>query len=214
LSNNKSRDPLLYIQQPHFTFPKANMQQTYLAKKEEAETKRSTASPLAEVETKTQTRSEPERNHKSPSRGPEAKVKKVEGSKIAELGLEREEESIVTKAESVKQELNPAVVQEVIDQYHEENPNEGKAPTSKQHSYSFKRVKSFKEMSTTEKLNYLVHFPKLLPPVPCIFVTGNSSVRGFLVNRTEDFIEIKQFNEKILYIPIEKLTDIKMIGIQ
>ena len=184
-----------------------------MVKKEAAETKRSTAIPLAEVETKTQTRSESERNHKSSSRGPEAKVKKVEGSKIAELDIEREE-PVATKAELVKQELNPAVVQEVIDQYHEENPNEGKAPTSKQHSYSFKRVKSFKEMSTTEKLNYLVHFPKLLPPVPCIFVTGNSSVRGFLVNRTEDSVEVKQFNEKILHIPIEKITDIKLIGIQ
>ena len=69
-------------------------------------------------------------------------------------------------------------------------------------------------MSTTEKLNYLVHFPKLLPPVPCIFVTDNSSVRGFLVERTEDSVKVKQFNEKILHIPIEKLTDVKMIGIQ
>ena len=61
MSNNKSRDPLLYIQQPHFSFPKADMQQTYLAKKEVAEAKRSTSViPLAEVESKTQTRSEPQ----------------------------------------------------------------------------------------------------------------------------------------------------------
>lgn len=215
LSNNKSRDPLLYIQQPHFTFPKADMQQTYLVKKEEAETKKSTPIPLAEVENKaqTQTKSEHERNHKSSSRGQEVKVKRVEGNKIAELNLEREE-SVVGKDETFKQELNPAVVQEVIDQYHEKKPTEDKDRASKQHSYSFKRVKSFKEMSTTEKLNYLVHFPKLLPPVPCIFVTANSSVRGFLVNRTEDSVEVKQFNEKILQIPLEKLTDVKMIGIQ
>ncbi|MCQ6274290.1 hypothetical protein JMM81_04775 [Bacillus sp. V3B] len=214
MSNNKSRDPLLYIQQPNFTFPKANMQQTYLVKKEE-ETKKSTPTPLSDVENKTQIRSESERSHKSSSRGQEAKVKKGEGNKIAELNPEREERAD-SQADESKQELNSTVVQEVIDQYHEKEQKEDKASANKQkqHSYSFKRVKSFKEMSTTEKLNYLVHFPKLLPPVPCIFITGNSSVRGFLMNRTEESVEIKQFNETIMHIPIENLTDVKMIGLQ
>ncbi len=50
-------------------------------------------------------------------------------------------------------------------------------------------------MNTIERLNYLVHFPKLLPPVPCVFVTKSRSVKGFLVKKTEDSIEIKQFND-------------------
>jgi hypothetical protein len=215
LSNNKSRDPLLYIHQPDLKFPKANMQQTYLVKKEETETQKPEPSSVAEteVENKKQTQPEQERNHKSSSRGQETKAKKGEGNKIAELNF-AEEEHIASKDESSKQELNPTVVQDVIDQYHEKDSKEEKAQANKQHSYSFKRVKSFKEMSTTEKLNYLVHFPKLLPPVPCIFITGNRSVKGFLVSKTEDSIEVKQFNEKIIQILIEHLTDVKMIGIQ
>ena len=75
-------------------------------------------------------------------------------------------------------------------------------------------MKSFKEMNTIERLNYLVHFPKLLPPVPCVFVTKSRSVKGFLVKQTEDSIEIKQFNDQMMQISLRELIEVKMIGLK
>ena len=52
MSVNKSREPLLYIQQPDFEFPKAEMQHTYVVRKAEFESENAVLKPLAEKEIK------------------------------------------------------------------------------------------------------------------------------------------------------------------
>ncbi len=48
MSVNKSREPLLYIQQPDLAFPKAEMQHTYVVRKAEFESGNAVLKPLAE----------------------------------------------------------------------------------------------------------------------------------------------------------------------
>ncbi len=79
---------------------------------------------------------------------------------------------------------------------------------------SFQRLKSFKEMNILEKLDYLIDFPKQLSPVSCIFETADDSIRGFLVKKTEESIEILKQDSKFLSIDIESLKEVKMIGIR
>ena len=52
MSVNKSREPLLYIQQPELAFPKAEMQHTYVVRKAVLESENTVLEPLAENESK------------------------------------------------------------------------------------------------------------------------------------------------------------------
>lgn len=216
MSKNKSRDPLLYIQQPELAFPKAEMQQSYIVKKAELEQENLALIPIPDTEDKTQ--KESEHNHNSSQvrdRGTEKEVKETKEVSSSKSVIDKGEKT-ANKGDSKKEDLTPEAIQEAINQYNKQSQKEDRPSNStrKQQSYSFKRVKSFKEMNTVERLNYLEHFPKLLPPVPCVFVTSNSSTKGYLVNKMEDSIEIKQFNDKKMQIPIEQLTEVKMIGLK
>ena len=42
---------------------------------------------------------------------------------------------------------------------------------------SFKRLKSFKEMDISERVDYLINYPSVLPPVPCLFLTSEKSLQ-------------------------------------
>ncbi|WP_071393929.1 CotO family spore coat protein [Bacillus tuaregi] len=212
MPEKQSRDPLLYIHQPDFVYPKANMQQTYIVNMTKHKSEKSTIAQIPELETEEVSTTK----HTAELQESEAE-KAIEEQQRVRIAEQKSKKTVDADKKQQKQELDRKEVQDVINQYHHQKQDKD-SPSSKtkgkQHSYSFKRVKSFKEMNTVEKLNYLEHFPKLLPPVPCIFVTGSSSVRGFLMNKTEDSVEIKQFNEKILQIPIEQITDVKMLGLQ
>ncbi|WP_428911400.1 CotO family spore coat protein [Niallia sp. Krafla_26] len=200
MSKNQSRDPLLYIMQPTLTFPKANMQEKYIV-------------------TKTI-----EKQEEKPLLNEQAKEKF--DSQIVEEPLPTSETELIEqekinnkKKDSPKRKLQTEDVQEIIGQYHQEQSivEEEKTPSTQKRnkqSYSFKRVKSFKDMNIHEKLNYLVNFPKQLPPVPCIFVSNTSSIKGFLQFVTDDMIEIKQFNNKIVKLNLDELTDIRLIGLK
>lgn len=208
----QSRDPLLYIQQPDLAYPKVDMQQTYIVKMSKQKREKSTIASFPELDTQTESFT----NQTAELQEYEAE-KAVEEKKQVKTTEQQPKQDVSSDKKPQKQELDRKAVQEVINQYHnqsQEKDDPSGSAKGKQHSYSFKRVKSFKEMNIIEKLNYLDHFPKLLPPVPCIFATGSSSARGFLLNKSEDSIEIKLFNDKIMDIPIEQITDVKMLGLQ
>jgi hypothetical protein len=212
MSVNKSREPLLYIQQPNFEFPKAEKQHTYVVRKAEFESENAVLKPLAEKEIKSNKTLESNHNiqtqdHTVQSNQEETKEKSL-SNKVMDEG------ELHSKIQT--EEIPSSVIQDAIHQYHKQGPNEvpSSNPTRKKQSYSFNRVKSFKEMNTIERLNYLVHFPKLLPPVPCVFVTKSRSVKGFLVKQTEDSIEIKQFNDQMMQISLRELIEVKMIGLK
>jgi len=206
MSSKQSRDPLLYIMQPTIRFPKATMQETFVVARNSQEDKK----PLLNEEAKKKFDSELD----SPTTNPAEAIAENKGNTVT---LDKEKK-VRKKVAAGKKNLESDEVQEIIHHYHQDQTYQEETPATKpeanQHSYSFKRVKSFREMNIMEKLNYLELFPKQLPPVPCIFMTKSSSIKGFLVQLSEDVIEIKQFNDKKVELLINEITDIKMIGLK
>ncbi|PGV48037.1 CotO family spore coat protein [Bacillus sp. AFS037270] len=86
-------------------------------------------------------------------------------------------------------------------------------PKGKQRSF-LKRVKPFKEMELLERLDYLINFPKVLPPVPCVFYTARGNFQGYLTEYTDQDVTIRFHNQTSKTIPLEQLTNVIMIGIQ
>jgi Spore coat protein CotO len=131
------------------------------------------------------------------------------------------ESAAVDKAETLKEEKKEverkiaSLVerQEVMEKY--ENKQEvSENPFTKEKKSSFKRLKSFKEMNLMERLDYLEHFPKQLPPVACIFEGNNLNVKGFLVRKTDSIVEIKKFDNTVEQVSISDLRFVKMVGLR
>ncbi|WML38811.1 CotO family spore coat protein [Neobacillus sp. OS1-2] len=79
---------------------------------------------------------------------------------------------------------------------------------------SLKRVKPFKEMELTERLDYLINFPKVLPPVPCNFYTVEGNYQGYLAEYNQHQVTITFHDQTSKTLPIEELKDVMMIGIK
>jgi hypothetical protein len=84
----------------------------------------------------------------------------------------------------------------------------------KQHRHSFSKVKSFKEMNVSERLDYLMNFPKSLPPVPCVFFTEEKNYQGYLISYKENEVTIQIPNQASITIPADEITNVIMIGIK
>ncbi|MBY0121001.1 CotO family spore coat protein [Bacillus sp. S/N-304-OC-R1] len=181
---SKQKEPFFYILQPKINFPEANMQETFSFKKEnQKELNSSSIDSLGE------------------------NINLEENRKLPEGQPDKQNEELTLDAEEAT---------EVIINYQNEsteNNKDSKEQANRKHSSSFNRVKSFKEMNTIERLDYLVHFPKQLPPVPCIFDTENKSVRGTLIGKMDELIEIKLFNGETVELHIETIKEVKMIGL-
>lgn len=204
MSTKPSRDPLLYIMQPAIQYPKANMQEKFVVTNK---IDKEQDIPLLNDDAKNKFDSQP---------GAETinQINEETENKMAPV----KEKKVSKKGNSTyKKDLISNEVQDIIHKYHLEQSDQGEIEdksTKKQAMYSFNRIKGFKEMTILEKLNYLENFPKQLPPVPCIFMTKNSSIKGFLQKVMEEMIEIKQFNDKNIEQNINDLTDIRMIGLK
>jgi hypothetical protein len=79
---------------------------------------------------------------------------------------------------------------------------------------SFNRVKSFKELNIKERLEYLINFPKVLPPVPCVFYTADQNYQGYLIEYIEDQITIEFHDKNTKVLSVNELQDVIMIGIK
>ncbi|KRG10873.1 hypothetical protein ACA29_19665 [Lederbergia galactosidilytica] len=71
--------------------------------------------------------------------------------------------------------------------------------------------KAFKEMSISEKLQYLLQVPRSQPPFPCEFIKEDERIRGILESKKGDNIQVKTFNGDVLTIAIEDLQAIRII---
>jgi hypothetical protein len=91
--------------------------------------------------------------------------------------------------------------------------NQQEVHEEKKHS-SFKRVKSFKEMGIKERLDYLFNFPKVLPPVPCVFYTKEKNLQGYLSDYQDELVTIKFHDQTTKTIAVQDLKNIIMIGIK
>jgi hypothetical protein len=97
-------------------------------------------------------------------------------------------------------------VQTASETLENEEEHKAKAP--------FKRVKPFKEMDVKERLDYLINFPKVLPPVPCVFFTAEKNYQGYLTAYADNQITIQFHDQTSKDIPLDELKDIIMIGIK
>lgn len=79
---------------------------------------------------------------------------------------------------------------------------------------SFNKVKPFKEMGLIERLEYLNNFPKVLPPVSCIFYTIKGNFQGILSNYENDQLTIRLPNQTTKLIPLAELTNVVMMGLK
>ena len=84
----------------------------------------------------------------------------------------------------------------------------------KTHRGSFNRVKPFKEMDLNERLDYLINFPKVLPPVPCVFYTAEKNYQGYLTEYDQDQVTIQFHDQTVKTFPLGELRDVIMIGIK
>ncbi|MBP3040126.1 hypothetical protein J9303_11570 [Bacillaceae bacterium Marseille-Q3522] len=105
-------------------------------------------------------------------------------------------------------------VQQMIEDYHNTHHETAEAPAPKnaKRSFGLKRLKSFKEMDILERILYLLHFPDQLPPVPCLIVTAETSLRGYIEKEENGTVEVKRLDGGKEKLEIEKIKDVKMIG--
>lgn len=222
----RKREPLLYIQQPGFQTPKVSMQETYSAKKaEERKQKLLEEQSLKQqvVEQSIKEKSEKKQDIIESSKK-EKKKKRFFLEGLGEPGFfgATLKEDVVTEGTSGKLQ-EPAVqssqeVRNIIEQYEEETREESSKEietnqSARRQEYSIKRVKSFREMNTMERLHYLINFPRQLPPVPCIFQTEEAVVKGFLMSKTDQEIEVKLMDKSKLTIKLANLKEVRMLGL-
>lgn len=191
MTKRKEKEPLFYIQQPTFQFPSIKMQETYSSKR-------------AESLKKAQMNESIEMNIKQEEG--EEKVSSTKDPKEAQ-------EDNMNKTNLIQQEKVQDTLEEFETDRRKKEENTAFAFRTERKP-SFQRVKSFKEMSIMEKLKYLMEFPKQLPPVPCLFIANGNTVKGFLNDQLNEFIEIRLLNGKTMKISLEELEDIKMIGLR
>jgi hypothetical protein len=181
----RTKEPMLYIHQPSLKTPNLKMQEVYSAKQAEAMNKASSEIPSG---TKRKKRKPAESQQDLGIFGP------------VPIDLE-------------VMEMKSEDVQEAVNVFQTKNLEQNEIETNKKGTPSFQRVKPFKEMNVHERLDYLMEFPKQLPPVLCIFETGNGPVSGFISSRpSKDLVEITLLDKTIQRMKVDDLRQVKMLG--
>ncbi|MEH7336653.1 CotO family spore coat protein [Neobacillus drentensis] len=78
----------------------------------------------------------------------------------------------------------------------------------------FSRVKPFKEMNIKERIEYLLNFPKVLPPPPCVIYTSENRYQGILIEYTDNRVTIQSPDQSTNTILLEDIKNVIMIGIK
>jgi len=147
--------------------------------------------------------------HQPFTRTPSNKMQDIFTNKSEELQEELVKEEHIKKIPVPKKEdFNEPIP---IDVTKTENQQ---AAYQEKHRSSFNRVKSFKELDIKERLEYLINFPKVLPPVPCLFNTGEKSIQGYLSKYQDDQVTIKFHDQTTETLAVHEIKDIIMIGIK
>lgn len=231
MNTKKSPEPLFYIQQPELEFPKLDMQDVFRSSKTDGKCHLCDGrkNSIHDVQSKLFHSEETEQEEFSMEKSKELFV---ENETVFSVSMQMDTDACL-KQNSNEMKKNEMIesqnkklqdfnydhyaLQDMIAQYEMKRQFEVESrplSSEKNHTISLNKAMTFKEMAINEKLEYLIRFPKQLPPVPCIFTTGNRSIRGFLVSKNERKIDIKTFDEKILTLPILELKDIQMIGVE
>ncbi|MBS4212123.1 MULTISPECIES: CotO family spore coat protein [Neobacillus] len=126
---------------------------------------------------------------------------------------EAEEEENLSTEENKKIVTNANRGAESLDAKTEKKNSASSIPPEHNRS-AFKRVKPFKEMSVKERLEYLINFPKVLPPVPCVFYTKDEKHLGYLTSYEDNQITIQYHNKMQKTFYADEITNVIMIGIK
>ncbi|MFE8696396.1 CotO family spore coat protein [Cytobacillus sp. FJAT-53684] len=202
----KQKEPLLYIQQPSFQFPKVKMQETYSSRRAEMQAKEQM---LQSIDTDTKL------TVGDKKKGESHVEKLIEADRANAPHLQKEVQAETKRTESAA--IHSEKVQDKIEEFEIERRKREETSSfafRTERKPAFNRLKGFKEMNITEQLHYLLEFPKQLPPVACIFETDEKTFRGFLISQTNDMIELKLFDGEIEKVRLETLKEIKMIGLR
>ncbi|MBT2729324.1 hypothetical protein J7E63_20740 [Bacillus sp. ISL-75] len=138
---------------------------------------------------------------------------------MQDIYTSRQEEEKPLEAESQKKIslLKKEIVQEPIGTEGSRSDNPAtKSPRSiqeRQHS-PFNRVKPFKEMDIKERLDYLINYPKVLPPPPCVFITEEKNYQGYLTEYDGNEVTIRFHDQSTNTVPVHALKGVILIGIK
>ncbi|MEH7484011.1 CotO family spore coat protein [Neobacillus drentensis] len=129
----------------------------------------------------------------------------------------QEEEELVEEEKLLEAESKKKIVQEPIGTEASRSDNPAtKSPTSiqeRQHS-PFNRVKPFKEMDIKERLDYLIKYPIVLPPPPCVFITEEKSYQGYLTEYDGNEVTIRFHDKSTKTVPVHELKGVILIGLK
>ncbi|MCJ8006014.1 CotO family spore coat protein [Lederbergia wuyishanensis] len=196
-NEGNKEEPLLYIHQPKFNKPGRSMQDHYLSEDlpEEVQVDRNL----------TQNRQKKHLFTLPP----------LENEKVIEVVEEIQEEA--------KNETQNETEVETQGEVQEENQGEEKktisaadyfrrnAATTKRKSWNLTPVKTFRDMSIPEKLQYLSGFPSSQQPYSCEFITEKEQYRGTLSKYDNNQIFVKNFQGDIEEVDVKDLQAIKII---
>lgn len=192
MPGSKRKKPFLHIQQAEIQVPIRHMQEVYHSRKKEKKKQ-----------------DKPELLHVNEGEENLSQEKKQLQNADLDANVERHPDLAVN--EEIKEEATESIDKE------KERSKESSPFLRHQEKKSgptFQRLKSFKEMNILERLDYLINFPKQLIPVSCQFETEDQSIRGFLVNKTEESIEVRKHDGDVITIDIKSLKEVKMLGMR
>lgn len=134
------------------------------------------------------------------------------------------EEPVEMVEETEKNKRNPSPAKKGLDEGGDRVPikidnlgqlhNSSPTPQPSSQLSPFKRVKLFKEMDIQEQLEYLLNYPKVLPPATCIFYMDEQKFLGFLKDYADNQLTIQLPNQTTKTIQVEDLKKIIMLGIK
>jgi hypothetical protein len=152
---------------------------------------------------------------------PEGKMQKSFSAKQAERKIIVEEDKTIKEQKNqwenrsaiepqqVENTLTSEEIQQTIEDYEQKN----KIQESGHGEFGLRRLKPFREMDLIERLDYLEHFPRQLPPISCIFQTEKKAIRGILLEKSEHVVVIRLFDKTEVEVAIKDLIEVRMVGL-
>ena len=154
--------------------------------------------------------------HQPFARTPANNMQDIYTSRQEDVQVEEEEPIEVESKKKIslakKEILQEPIPKEVTKS---DNPQTTSAPTNQgNHHSSFKRVKPFKEMNVEERLDYLINYPKVLPPPPCVFITDEGNYQGYLTEYDGNEVTIRFHDQTMKNVSVNALKNVMLIGIK
>jgi hypothetical protein len=132
--------------------------------------------------------------------------KPIEDEKLIEV--ESKKKISLAKKEILKEPIPKEVTKS-------DNSQTATGPSNQGNNHSsFKRVKPFKEMNVEERLDYLINYPRVLPPPPCVFITDQGNYQGYLTEYDGNEVTIRFHDQTIKSVSVNALKNVMLIGIK